>query len=373
MSHTVEIHSTGQVVVREVDEHLIEVITPGPQGPAGTGIPAGGASGDLLVNTGSGTGWTDAPTVDKLGLDLTAAETVSPGQIAWNATEGTLDVGTPGVTYQVGQELAFRCKNISADVITDGEAVMFAGADSSTGHLEVVHMVADGTVPGYVFFGVATEPIAAGALGYVTTLGKVRNINTSAFPEDSLLWLDPATPGGFTLTEPSAPNLKIAAAAVIKSHATQGILFVRAETGRNIAQCHDVEIGGGAEDQQYLGWDEAMQHWAPLTVPNVAPRSITIAGPQAGDSFTLFRSSKETTISSIVGLVSSGSVTYEIRYAADRTDTGTLASVSDTVTNTTTGDSATVQNQPIASGQWVWVEITAVSGTVAEFSLSVAF
>jgi hypothetical protein len=50
-----------------------------------------------------------------------------------------------------------------------------------------------------------------------------------------------------------------------------------------------------------------------------------------------------------------------------------LATISDTVTNTTTGDSATVQNQPIPSGRYVWIEITAVSGTVNEFNLSVAF
>jgi hypothetical protein len=71
-------------------------------------------------------------------------------------------------------------------------------------------------------------------------------------------------------------------------------------------------------------------------------------------------------------LVSGGSVTYELRYASDRTTAGTLATVSDTVT-TTTGDTATVQNQPIPAARWVWVEITAVSGTVDEFNLSVAF
>jgi hypothetical protein len=102
-------------------------------------------------------------------------------------------------------------------------------------------------------------------------------------------------------------------------------------------------------------------------------KSVTIAGPQAGDSFTLFRTARSTTIDEVVALVSGGSVTYELRYAADRTTAGTLATASDVVTNTTTGDSATVQNQPIAAGRFVWVEITAVSGTVEEFNLSVAF
>ena len=342
------------------------------------GVPTGGNLGDVLIKSSGAnydTAWTDAPTVDKLGLDLTAAETVSPGQLAWNATEGTMDLGTPGVTYQLGQELAFRCKNTSANAIMDGTAVMFTGTDSTTGYIEIGPMVADGSLPGYLFFGVATEPIAVGAVGYVTTLGKVRGINTSAYPEDSLLWLNPTTPGAFQLTEPAAPNLKIATAAVIKSHPTDGIIFVRAETGRNIAQCHDVEIGLGAADREYLGWSEAMQHWMPLPIPNAAPRSITIAGPKSGDNFTLFRTDVATTINTVTALVSgtSPSATYEIRYAANRTSAGTLAIVSETVTNTTTGDTATVQNQPIPANSYVWLVITSVAGTVGEMNVTIAF
>lgn len=344
---------------------------------AQTGTPPGGATGDLIVKASGSdydTAWTDAPTVDKLGLDTTAAEAVSTGQIAWNATEGTLDVGLlNGAVNQVGQEIQILCKNTAASLtIPNGGGVMFTGADPITLRLEVQPMDASGALPGYVFFGIATQSIPPGGEGYITTFGKVRNIDTSAYPEDSILWCDPVNPGQFVTTEPTAPNLKIAAAAVIKSHATTGVIMVRADTGQNLSDCHDVEVDT-AQDTNYLGWSEAMQHWMPFAVPNVAPRSITIAGPQVNDSFTLFRTTRGTTISSVVGLVSGGSVTYELRYAADRTTAGTLATVSDTVTNTTTGDAATVQNQPIPAARYVWVVITAVSGAVSEFNLSVAF
>jgi hypothetical protein len=344
---------------------------------AQTGTPPGGNTGDLIVKasgTDYDTAWTDAPTVDKLGFDTTAAEAVSTGQLAWNATEGTVNVGLlNGTVNQLGQETQLLCTNSAATAtITDGMGVMFTGSNASTLRLEVQPMQADGSLPGYVFLGIATQTIAPGATGYITTFGKVRGINTSAYPEDAILWCDPATPGQFVLAEPVAPNLKIAAAAVIKSHATEGVLMVRAETGQNLSDCHDVEIDS-AQDTDYLGWSEALQHWMPLSVPNAAPRSITIVGPLVGDSFTLFRTSRETTIASAVALVSGGSVTYELRYAADRTTAGTLATISDVVTSTTTGDSATVQNQPIPADRYVWIEITAVSGTVNEFNLSVAF
>lgn len=378
---TVVVENDNTIVVVEKDPQVfVEVSNAGPQGPQGTqglGVPTGGTEGDILVRTSGGsyaTAWTDSPTVDKLAFDTTATESVTTAQLAWNTTEGTLDIGTPGVTYQLGQELSFRCKNVGADPILDGEAVMFAGADAATGYLEVVHMIANGTVPGYVFFGVATEPITPGALGYVTTLGKVRGIDTSAYPEDSLLWLDPANPGGFTIVEPEAPNLKIAVAAVIKSHPTAGIIFVRAETGRNIADCHDVEVGPGAADREYLGWSEDNNRWQPLRIPNAAPRSITIPEPRAGDSFTLFRTDTTTTITSVTALVSgtNPSVTYELRYATNRTNPGVLASTS-TATNTTTGSSASVANQPIPANSYVWIEITSTVGTVGEINVTIAF
>ena len=346
---------------------------------AQTGTPPGGNIGDLVVKasgTDYDTVWTDAPTVDKLGLDLTAAETVSTGQLAWNATEGTIDVGLlHGSVNQIGQEVQLLCTNSAASLtITNGMGVMFTGGNASTLRLEVQPMQANGDLPGYVFFGIATQTIAPGATGYITTFGKVRGLNTSAYPEDSILWCDPVNPGQFVLTEPIAPQLKIAAAAVIKSHATEGVLMVRADTGQNLSDCHDVETDT-AQDTDYLGWSEDMQHWMPLSVPNAAPRSITIVDPQPSDSFTVFRTTRATTISQVVALVAgtTPAVGYELRYAANRTASGTTAIIPVIASNTTVGSGATVQNMPIPSGNYVWLNITTVSGNTTEFNLSVAF
>lgn len=317
--------------------------------------------------------WNRNPTLQSIQLLTTGGNADTAGELAWNADEQTLDVAKGGGTVlQVGQEMSFLVHNDSASTIPEGTGVMYAGTHGASGQLGVVPMVANGSLPGHVFLGVMTETIAPGASGFVTTFGKVRGINTSAFPAGSILYCDPAVPGGFITTEPDGPNLKLPVAAVISS-GNNGTIFVRAATGQFLKDCHDVETAD-AHDGDVLTWDDAQNRWEHKPPANgSAPRSITIAGPLAGDSFTLFRTARSTTIQEVVGLVSGGSVTYELRYAADRTTAGTLATVSDTVTNTTTGDVGTVQNQPIPSGQFVWIDITAVSGTVDEFNLSVAF
>lgn len=313
------------------------------------------------------------PVLQSIQLLTTGGNADTAGELAWNEDEQTLDIAKGGgAVLQVGQEIAFLVHNDTAGTITEGTGVMYAGTHGASGQLSVAPMVANGTLPGHVFLGIMTQTIAPGELGFVTTFGKVRGINTSAYPEESILYCDPANPGGFVTTEPDGPNLKLPVATVIHS-GNNGVIFVRAATGQFLKDCHDVETAD-AHDGDVLTWNDTANRWEHQPPANgTAPRSVTIAGPQAGDSFTLFRTSRETTIASVVALVSGGSVTYELRYAADRTTAGTLATASDTVINTTTGDSATVQNQPIASGQWVWVDITGVTGTVDEFSLSVAF
>jgi hypothetical protein len=108
---------------------------------------------------------------------------------------------------------------------------------------------------------------------------------------------------------------------------------------------------------------------------NAAPRSVSIIGPVVNDTFTVFRTDTSTTLSAVTALVSgvNPSVSYEIRYASDRTLPGTLAITPATATNTTTGSAATVQNQPIPANSYVWLTLTAIAGTVGEMNVTLAF
>ena len=103
------------------------------------------------------------------------------------------------------------------------------------------------------------------------------------------------------------------------------------------------------------------------------PRSITVAAPMAGDNFTIFRTEASTTIGRVLALVrgTTPSVTFVLKAGTDRNATGTAITVSESITNTTTGEEVAIINQPIPAGYYVWLEITAVSGTPSEFNVSI--
>lgn len=227
-------------------------------------VPPGGSPRDIIEKVGSTgyyTQWTSTPELDAVGFDLTAAYSVAQGQLAWNTDEQTLDLGKGGgVVLQVGSEQLMLCRNSTATQINNGTAVMFAGTLGNSGRLLVAPMVANGTYPGYVFFGIATADIAPGADGFVTTFGKVRQVDTRAFNEGDVLWCDPAVPGGLINVEPHAPNLKLPVAAVI-SRAPNGILMVRSDTGRRLADLHDVDANGTKSDKDILNWSTAANRW----------------------------------------------------------------------------------------------------------------
>jgi hypothetical protein len=128
----------------------------------------------------------------------------------------------------------------------------------------------------------------------------------------------------------------------------------------------DVNVTGAAPGDQltYNG-----SEW----VDAGAPKSITIANPVSGDNFTLFRTEVPTTLSKVYAVVrgSNPSVTFVLKSDPNRSTEGTPATVSEAITNTTTGEEVAVINQPIGAGRYVWLEVTGTGGVVTELNVSV--
>jgi hypothetical protein len=190
--------------------------------------------------TTAGNTTTRGMTTSTLAFNLTSANTVTTGQMAWNAADLTVDIGMAnGVTLQVGQEQYIKIK--AGEAIADGEAVMFGGATGE--HIIGLrnNMSATGYIPEW-FIGVATQNFALNEFGYVTVFGKINGLNTLAYTVGDILYADPAVIGGLTKVEPQAPNLHIIVAAVTKRAGGDGHILVRPSFRPKLSNLSDVQI-----------------------------------------------------------------------------------------------------------------------------------
>jgi len=171
--------------------------------------------------------------IDSIQLNTSAGVVVAEGQMAWNATDFTLDIGLPGDSVlQVGQELPFPMRNETGSTITNGQAVFVSGAQ---GDRAVISLAQANMVTSTLTIGVATQDIPDNDVGLVTTYGYVRGIDTSAWSEGDELWLSATVAGGLTNVRPTAPDHIVHMGVVIRVHATVGFIFINPISRSGIA------------------------------------------------------------------------------------------------------------------------------------------
>ena len=143
-------------------------------------------------------------------------------RVVWNALDDTLNLHhSGGVVQQVGQETYIYGRNNTGSTITNGSTIGFAGVNGDF-RIEFLDYIADGSYRSEYFLGVATQDIDSGDLGFVTTFGNVRDFNTtgSAVSESwaigDELYASPTTAGAFTKVKPTAPNVSVPVAVVLR-------------------------------------------------------------------------------------------------------------------------------------------------------------
>lgn len=239
------------------DGSLVFTLTDGSEVDVGALTELLGASEGNTYVLGQSQGSTTALITEATSLNVPG----SGGATSWNNVDGTIDFPlSDEVTLQLGQEEFFYAK--ASEAISKGEVVMFAGAQGN--HLLI--RKADVTVTGFRqewVVGVANQNFDINEFGYVTSFGKVRNIDTLAFNEGDLLWLSTSTPGALTNVEPTKPACPVLIAAVTRSHQTQGTIFVRTATTKKLQELCDVS-NATPNDGDVLAWDAATSTWKPI-------------------------------------------------------------------------------------------------------------
>lgn len=130
------------------------------------------------------------------------------------------------IFMQLGQELWMRCINTTGSTIANGQAVYVSG--SSLG-LPTIALAQANSVTTTVCAGLTTHSIENNTIGYVTVIGTVRNLDTSALSTGNV-FLSDSVAGGLTNTAPTSPNYRYRMGFVTNVNATTGTIQVTPTT-----------------------------------------------------------------------------------------------------------------------------------------------
>lgn len=212
---------------------------------ANLGAAASGANADITSMTAI-TGGISSP--DFVQFDTTAVVTPAAGRLYFNDGEGGLSYTLKGgnVVQEVGQSQQVLVYNGTGAALTKGQVVYSNGAQGQRPTVALALATSDATSARTL--GIVAESIANGAEGWVTSLGIIENIDTSAFTAGAQLYLSGSTAGGLTATKPVAPIHMVYVARCIKSNASSGRLFVTVQNGYELDELHDVSAQSPANN-----------------------------------------------------------------------------------------------------------------------------
>ena len=164
----------------------------------------------------------------------TSNANVVAGLTAWNNVDDCLDIyQADGSICQVGQENYIRVYNPTANTYDNGTFIEFIGVDLIDQTPTFRPFVNDANTRPLFGIGVLTTDVAANSHGRATTLGMVRNLDTTgasvgeSWQAGDILWASPTYPGNYTKNKPTAPFVAQSVAAVTKANATSGSMLVR--------------------------------------------------------------------------------------------------------------------------------------------------
>ena len=291
--------------------------------------------------------------------ELVASITSTDGSIVVTTTGSTVDLAVSQTSP--ASVLVEQVRNSTGATLTKGTAVYISGA---TGQLPTVSKaLATGDSTSAQTLGLITTDLANNSNGYVTIIGLLSNIDTSAYTDGAQLYLSPTTAGTLTATKPYAPNHLVYVAVVAHAHPTQGKLLVKVQNGYELDEIHNVSAQSPVTGQTIV-YNSSTSLWEKNTVSLTAGVNGTLPVANGGTGVTTSTGTGNTVLSTsptlvtpILGTPTSATLTNATGLPLTTGVTGTLP-IANGGTGTTTpsivaGTNITVTgtwpNQTIAS------------------------
>tara|TARA_R110000868_G_scaffold756_1_gene5565 strand:- start:560 stop:2851 length:2292 start_codon:yes stop_codon:yes gene_type:complete len=240
---------------------------------------AANVTGTVAVANG-GTGATTA------GAALTNLGAI--GSVA--SADGSIVVTTVGTavdlsvsTSSPASVLLEQVRNTTGATLTKGTAVYISGA---TGQIPTVSKaLATSDATSAQTLGLITSDLPNNSNGYVTIIGLVTNLNTSAYTDGQQLYLSPTTAGTLTATKPYAPQHLVYVAVVSHAHPTQGKLIVKVQNGYELDEIHNVSAQSPVTGQTIV-YNSGTSLWEKNTVSLTAGINGTLPVANGGTGQT---------------------------------------------------------------------------------------
>lgn len=256
---------------------------------------------------------------------------------------------------QLGQENIALVYNGTGSTITAGSVVAVSGAQGQRPSVSLAD--ADSEALSAPTLGIATESIANGAEGFITTFGFVRGINTSGFTAGNPIYLS-QTAGQFTATRPSAPAHTVALGWVIKVNASSGEVFVNINNGWELDELHNVLITSPTSGNTLI-YDAVAGVWKNSSITGSTGLSVTNGAGTIALANTGVTSAVAGTGITVSGATGAVTVTNSDRGSSQNIFKNIAVSGQSTVVADTNDDTVT-----LANGTGVSITTNATTDTI---------
>lgn len=320
-------------------------------------------SGKVIGTDGTSLVWQDAGS----GGGGISSVTSVDGSIAVTTVSGVVDLSVAVAASTTN--VICQVRNATGATLTKGTAVYITGA---TGQLPTVSKAqADIDATSAQTLGLMTADLANNSNGYVTVIGLITNIDTSAYTDGQQLYLSPTVAGTLTATKPYAGDHLVYVAVVEHAHPTQGKLFVKVQNGYEMDELHNVSAQSPSNGQT-LVYNSSTSLWEKNTVSltNGVNGTLPVTNGGTGASTA---SGARTNLGLVIGtdvLAPNGSAANLTSFPTlNQNTTGTASNVTGTIAVANGGTGATTASGARTNlGLVIGTDVLAPNGSAASLT-----